>query len=55
MQQQRSLRRYHPIEFSGRPDRDSVIEKDEILSLRIDFEVLSVEQLWLKYFYIDLP
>jgi hypothetical protein len=55
MQQQRSLRRYHSIDFSGRPDRESVIDKDEILSLRIDLEVLSVEQLWRKYFWIELP
>jgi hypothetical protein len=43
--------RVEPFEiYSIRPERDVVIQKDEILSLKIDLEVLTPEELFLKYF-----
>jgi hypothetical protein len=35
-----------------RPDRDTVIEKDEIISLVIDLETMTPEQIYSKYFTI---
>ena len=36
--------------FVGRPDRDIAIHKDDVVSLKIDLEVLSSEDLFEKYF-----
>jgi hypothetical protein len=36
--------------LDDRPDRDTVIEKDEILSLIIDVETMSMEDFYRKYF-----
>jgi hypothetical protein len=38
------------VTLDDRPDRDTVIEKDEIISLIIDLETLSIADLYDKYF-----
>lgn len=45
---------FQPIESSSlttdrKPERDTIIEKDEIISLKIDLEVLSPEEFLKKY------
>jgi hypothetical protein len=35
--------------LNGRPDRSIIIQKDEILSLRIDLETMTVDQIIGKY------
>lgn len=39
-----------PEILSGRPKRDTVIQKDEIISLKIDLQVLSTDKFLAKYF-----
>ncbi len=39
--------------YPNRPERESIIQKDDILSLKIDLEVLSPEELHAKYFTIE--
>ncbi len=41
------------ITLDDRPDRDTVIEKDEIISLIIDLETMSTERFYDKYFSDD--
>ncbi|MDG5813972.1 hypothetical protein QA601_02695 [Chitinispirillales bacterium ANBcel5] len=43
----------HYVTLDDRPNRDTIIEKDEILSLIIDIEVLSSENFYDKYFDLD--
>ena len=38
------------VTLDDRPDRETVIEKDEILSLIIDIEIMSTEDFYNKYF-----
>lgn len=38
------------VTLDDRPDRDNVIEKDEILSLIIDVETMSMTEFYKKYF-----
>ena len=38
------------VTLDDRPDRETVIEKDEILSLIIDIETMSTEDFYNKYF-----
>ena len=40
------------ITLDDRPDRDTVIEKDEIISLIIDLETMTIERLYDKYFML---
>lgn len=40
------------VRLNDRPDRDEIIEKDEILGLIIDLEIMSPEDLNTKYFRI---
>ncbi len=35
--------------FTGRPQRDTIIQKDDIVSLQIDLNLLSVEDFIRKY------
>lgn len=39
--------------FNDRPNRDEVIERDEIISLVIDLETMSPELFFNNYFSID--
>lgn len=39
--------------FSGRPERETVIEKDEIISLIIDMETMEVNEFYGHYFNND--
>lgn len=41
------------VSLDDRPDRDTVIEKDEVLSLIIDVEIMSTEDFYNKYFSLD--
>jgi hypothetical protein len=41
------------ITLDDRPDRDTVIEKDEILSLIIDVETMSTVDFYNKYFSLE--
>ena len=41
------------VTLDDRPERDNVIEKDEILSLIIDIETLSTVEVYDKYFDTD--
>jgi hypothetical protein len=41
------------VTLDDRPDRDTIIEKDEILSLIIDIEIMSTEKFYEKYFSSD--
>jgi hypothetical protein len=41
------------ITLDDRPDRDNVIEKDEILSLIIDVETMSTVDFYNKYFSLE--
>ncbi|MFP4416741.1 MAG: hypothetical protein ACLFSB_05685 [Chitinispirillaceae bacterium] len=36
--------------FYGRPNRKESIDKDEVISLKIDLEVLDIDQMYKKYF-----
>ncbi len=36
-------------QFNDRPDREEIIQKDEIISLKIDLNLLSVEEFIEKY------
>jgi hypothetical protein len=38
------------VTLDDRPDRDNVIEKDEVLSLIIDIEIMSTTDFYTKYF-----
>ena len=38
------------VRFSRRPRRETIIEKDEIVGLKIDVEVLSADEFYVKYF-----
>ena len=38
------------VTLDDRPDRETVIEKDEILSLIIDIEIMSTVDFYHKYF-----
>ncbi len=38
--------------FRGRPNRKNDIERDDVISLKIDLEVLDTEELYRKYFLI---
>ncbi|MBN1600547.1 MAG: hypothetical protein JW915_03010 [Chitinispirillaceae bacterium] len=38
------------VTFDDRPERENVIEKDEILSLIIDIEIMSTAEFYRKYF-----
>ncbi len=37
------------LQFNDRPDRETVIQKDDIISLKIDLNLLSVEEFIQKY------
>ena len=39
--------------LNGRPERNEIIEKDEIMGLIIDLETMSPEDLHSKYFKIN--
>lgn len=39
------------IKFNDRPIRDKIIQKDEVISLIIDINLLSVDEFILKYCY----
>jgi hypothetical protein len=41
------------VTLDDRPDRDTIIEKDEVLSLIIDIETLSIKDFYKKYFSMD--
>lgn len=41
------------LTLDDRPDRDTVIEKDEILSLIIDVETMSTVDFYNKYFSLE--
>jgi hypothetical protein len=41
------------LTLDDRPDRDTVIEKDEILSLIIDVETMSTVDFYNKYFLLE--
>lgn len=47
---------FEPVDYpqspSDHPYRQTVIERDEILSLKIDLEVLTPEELYRKYFSV---
>ena len=38
------------VTLDDRPERDTVIEKDEVVSLIIDLETMSMDDLYEKYF-----
>jgi hypothetical protein len=38
------------VTLDDRPERENVIEKDEILSLIIDIEIMSTAEFYRKYF-----
>ena len=38
------------VTLDDRPDRDNIIEKDEVMSLIIDVEIMSIEDFYDKYF-----
>ncbi len=37
------------LQFNDRPDRETIIQKDDIISLKIDLNLLSVEEFIQKY------
>jgi len=39
------------LTFNDRPDREDVIERDEIVGMVIDLETMSPEQFFSHYFY----
>ncbi len=41
------------VTLDDRPERDTVIEKDEVMSLIIDVEVLGIEEFYDKYFELE--
>ena len=47
----RNMTRRPAVLLTGRPDRDTVIEHDEIVSLKIDLETLSPFDFNEKYFH----
>lgn len=40
------------VRFSRRPQRKTIIEKDEIVGMKIDVEVLSTDEFYVKYFSV---
>jgi hypothetical protein len=42
------------LTLDDRPDRDTVIEKDEVLSLIIDVETMSTVDFYNKYFSLEM-
>lgn len=42
-----------PFDSDDRPVRDTVIDHDEIVSLKIDLEILTPEEIYKKYFEIE--
>ncbi len=48
------LQPFNPYKvYEKKPDRELAIQKDEVISLKIDLEVLSPEQLYDKYFLLE--
>ncbi|MFP4015289.1 MAG: hypothetical protein ACLFVQ_14465 [Chitinispirillaceae bacterium] len=41
------------VSLDDRPDRDTVIEKDEVMSLIIDVETMSTTDFYDKYFSLE--
>ncbi len=41
------------VTLDDRPNRDNIIEKDEIMSLIIDVETMSIEDFYEKYFSVE--
>lgn len=41
------------VTLDDRPDRDTVIEKDEIISLIIDIEIMTTADFYKKYFPLE--
>jgi hypothetical protein len=41
------------VTLDDRPDRETVIEKDEILSLIIDIETMSTSDFYNRYFSLE--
>ncbi|MFP4165422.1 MAG: hypothetical protein ACLFQB_13120 [Chitinispirillaceae bacterium] len=41
------------VTLDDRPDRDTVIEKDEVMSLIIDMETMSTTDFYDKYFSVE--
>ena len=41
------------VVFDGRPKRERIIEKDEILSLIIDLEILNTSEFYDRYLSLD--
>lgn len=41
------------VTLDDRPDRDTVIEKDEVMSLIIDVETMSTTDFYDKYFSLE--
>lgn len=39
--------------YEHHPDRETIIQKDDILSLKIDLEVLSPDEIFAKYFTVE--
>jgi hypothetical protein len=39
----------HRVSLDDRPERDSIINHDEIISMRIDLEILTADQFCAKY------
>ena len=38
------------VTLDDRPERDNIIEKDEVMSLIIDVEIMDIEDFYGKYF-----
>jgi hypothetical protein len=49
------LRQFNPHNVrEKKPNRELTIQKDEVVSLKIDLEVLTIDQLYEKYFSYEL-